>query len=255
MQTFYNFYEPEGIRLPDRNFKCEFEIFTMKEFLNCTKLKDCENKLSIDAFIYFSTSQIQFQQKNKGNFQKGGKFEGKSFDTLNTRIRSRLMWYIQDYCHETKDILTEYHAKYFRNCYSFLLGKYGDKRMNRKIKDFDNLINDFIFNCDDATIDSIVHTLIDDEVDELLAKGSINEKTANECKVLYRADIFATFTLVIGWVNNAWKKIMKEEQKIKQEVQKRKQEEKEYHYTYKAPYLEKYQPYMTYDPVINRGKK
>lgn len=190
IQKNYNLYDPEHIQFPQVEPKFEFNVFTTDQFLNCNELKKHEGKkLSIDAFLYFCTSQIQFQKKNKKNFQKNGKFAGKTFDELNKRFKCQLEKYQED--HKEELILTTSQVMYFRNCYSFLLGKYNNKNMNEALEYYDDLIDEFIFNCDDDTIDSLADKL------------ALNEND----KELIKSDIFLTFTLVIAWVDEAWKEV------------------------------------------------
>lgn len=185
----YNYYEPGKIELPDRNFFWEFEPFTVDKFFNDKGLKDCENKLQIDSFLYFSTSQ--FLSKNKNKFEKG-KFKGKSFDRLNERLGVTLAFYMLNN-KETTCTLTEKHAKYFRNCYAFLLGKYREPQMKNVMEGFDELIDGIIFECDQEAINSLANELADNE----------------DTKKLIQADIFLAFTLAVKWVNERCKEAAK----------------------------------------------
>ena len=165
--------------------------------------------MSVDSFIHFSISERLHVDKKF--FSKHPEFK---FDKLNDRIRTQVNEYIKE--NKTSDLLfTEKHVKYIRNCYAFLLGKYGNKHMNEKLEGYDYFIEDFLFDFDQATIEDIVSTLTD-------------ETTNVDAKNALRDDIFNTFTVVTTWINNRWKlyldekavKEAEEEAKRKEQIEK-----------------------------------
>lgn len=184
-----------GITISEKLFKCMFEEYSMSDFINSELFtKDSNGKLlpkmSVDSFIHFSISERLHNDKKF--FRTHPEF---TFDKLNDRIRTQINEYIKE--HNTSDLLfTENHVKYFRNCYAFLLGKYGNQHMNKKIEQYDGLIEDFIFDYDSLTIEDLITTLVEDH--------DVNKQNA------FRTDIFTVFTVVVMWVNGRWNEYLEE---------------------------------------------
>ena len=261
-----------GITLSEKPLKMEFQVFSMTEFINAEvftkghKGKDLP-KMSVDSFLHFSISERLHVDKKF--FSKHPDFK---FDKLNDRIRTQVNEYIKE--NKTSDLLfTEKHVKYIRNCYAFLLGKYGNTHMNEKFEYYDDLIEEFIFDCNPKPIESIVNAVTEDineDDDEVVKKKKLEDKDT------LRNDIFIAFTVVTVWTNNRWQlyleektveekaaKETKEKQEAEEAVRRKKQEEieaarrkeQEEFYEHQVPHRAEWNNDMMFDGAIKKGKK
>lgn len=235
-----------GITLSDKTFKCNFQTYSMSEFINAELFtKDSNGKLlpkmSVDSFIHFSISERLHNDKKF--FSKHPEF---TFDKFNDRIRTQINGYIKE--HNVSDLLfTENHVKYFRNCYAFLLGKYGNQHMNKKIGDYDSLIKDFIFDFHEITIEDLMDNLV--------------EEHDVEGQNIFKTDIFIVFTAVTVWINGRWNEYL-EEKKVKEAKEAKEAEEAE---ARRKQHIEnciniqrfgaEYQEPLTYDATPVKGKQ